>query len=80
MQDKSEQEEHEYRGWKIKITDKAVDTKSSAMIRVWKPGHDPRSHAGVVVPFRKRAATTAEKRTFALRAAKEWIEREAESR
>ena len=23
MQDKSEQEEHEYRGWKIKITDKA---------------------------------------------------------
>ncbi len=34
--------EHEYRGWKIKITDKTVDTECSARIQVWKPGQDPR--------------------------------------
>ena len=43
--------EHVYRGWKIRITDTAVDTKFSARVEVWKPEHDPRSHSGIVVPF-----------------------------
>ena len=46
--------EHVYRGWKIRTTDTAVDTKFSARVEVWKPEHDPRSHNGIVVPFLRR--------------------------
>jgi hypothetical protein len=66
--------EHSYRGWKIRITDIAVDTKCSARIEVWKPEHDPRRHTGIVVPFLKRFASPADAHAVALEAAKEWIE------
>ena len=66
--------EHVYRGWKIRITDTAVDTKFSARVEVWKPEHDPRSHSGIVVPFLKRAAFPADAHAAALEAAKEWID------
>ena len=66
--------EHVYRGWKIRITDTAVDTKFSARVEVWKPEHDPRSHSGIVVPFLKRAASSADAHADALEAAKEWID------
>ncbi len=68
--------EREHRGWKIKITVKTVDTKYSARIQVWKPGHDPRSDNDSVVAFRKRAASRAKAQDAALLAAKEWIDRE----
>jgi hypothetical protein len=67
--------EHVYRGWKIRITE-AVDTTFSARVEVWKPEHDPRSHSGIVVPFRKRAAPPADAHVAALAAAKEWIDAE----
>ena len=66
--------EHIYRGWKIRITDTAVDTKFSARVEVWKLEHDPRSH--IVVPFLKRAASPADAHVAALAAAKEWIDAE----
>jgi hypothetical protein len=68
--------EYVYRGWKIRITDAAVDNKFSARIEVWKPEHDPRSHRGIVVPFWKRAASPADAHAAALEAAKEWIDEE----
>jgi hypothetical protein len=68
--------EHVYRGWKIRITDKAVDTKFSATVEVWKPEHDPHSHNGIVVPFLKHAASPVDAHAVALEAAKEWIEEE----
>ena len=68
--------EHVYRGWKIRITDKTVDTKFSARVEVWKPEHDPRSHNGIVVPFLKRVAFPVDAHAAALEAAKEWIEEE----
>ncbi|MGH9892945.1 MAG: hypothetical protein ACREA0_13335 [bacterium] len=68
--------EHAYRGWKIRITDKAVDTKFSARVEVWKPEHDPRSHSGIVVPFLKRAASPADAHFAALAAAEAWIDAE----
>ena len=68
--------EHVYRGWKIRITDTAVDTTFSARGEIWKPEHDPRSHSGIVVPFLKRAASPAEAHFAALAAAKEWIDAE----
>jgi hypothetical protein len=68
--------EHVYRGWKIRITDTAVDTTCSARVEVWKPEHDPRNHTGIVVPFLKRAESPADAHAAALEAAKEWIEEE----
>jgi hypothetical protein len=68
--------EHAYHGWKIRITDTAVETKCSARVEVWKPEHDPRSHSGIVVPFLKRAASSADAHFAALAAAKEWIDAE----
>jgi len=68
--------EHVYRGWKIRTTDTAVDTKFSARDEVWKPEHDPRSHRGIVVPFRKRAASLADAHVAALAAVEEWIDAE----
>jgi hypothetical protein len=68
--------EHVYRGWKIRITDTAVDTTFSARVEVWKPEHDPRSHRGIVVPFLKRAASSADAHAAALETAKEWIDEE----
>jgi hypothetical protein len=68
--------EHVYLGWKIRITDTAVDTKFSARVEVWKPEHDPRSHNGIVVPFLKRAASPADAHAAALEAAKKWIDEE----
>jgi len=68
--------EYVYLGWKIRITDTAVDTKSSARVEVWKPEHDPRNHSGIVVPFLKRAASPADAHVAGLAAAKEWIDAE----
>ena len=68
--------EHAYRGWKIRITDTAVDTKFSARVEVWKPEHAPRSHSGIGVPFLKRAASPADAHFAALAAAEEWIDAE----
>lgn len=48
------------------------------MIEVWKPGDDPRSDAGVVVPFHKRVPSEAEAQAVALQAAKKWIDREVD--
>jgi hypothetical protein len=71
--------EHEYRGWKIRITDKAVDARFSERIEVWKPGDDPRSYSGINVPFLKRAASRVEARAAATQEAKKWIDREMET-
>ena len=68
--------EHVYRGWRIRITDTAVDTTFSARVEVWKPEHDPRSHRGIVVPFLKRGASSANAHAAALETAKEWIDEE----
>ena len=68
--------EHVYRGWKIRITDTAVDTKSSPRVEVWKPEHDLRSHSGIVVPFLTRAVSPAGAHVAALAAAEEWIDAE----
>jgi len=68
--------EHEYRGWKVRITGNTVGTGSSAMIEVWEPGHDPHSDTGVVVPFHKRVPSEPEAQAVALQAAKKWIDRE----
>ena len=70
--------EHEYRGWKIRITGNTVGIGSTAMIEIWKPGHDPRSHTSVVVPFHKRVPSEAEAQAVALQAAKKWIDREVD--
>ena len=63
--------EHVYRGWKIRITDIAVDTTFSARVEVCKTEHDTRSHRGIVVTFLKRAASPADAHVAALAAAKE---------
>jgi len=73
----SAKSEHEYRGWKIRITGNTVGTGSSAMIEVWEPGHDPRTDTGVIVPFHKRVPSEPEAQAVALQAAKKWIDREA---
>ena len=67
--------EHEYLGWKIRITDKAVESQFSAMVEVWEPGQHPITTTSAVVPFVKRAATTEEARAFALNVAHKWIDR-----
>jgi hypothetical protein len=66
--------EYVYRGWKIRITGTAAETMFSARVEVWKPEHDPRRHAGIVVPFLQRAASPADAHAAALEAAKECIE------
>ena len=71
----SAKSEHEYHGWKIRITGNTVGIGSSAMIEVWKPGDDPRSHTSVVVPFHRRVSSEAEARAVALQASKKWIDR-----
>ncbi len=48
------------------------------MIEVWKPGDDPRSDTGVVVPFHKRVPSQAEAQAVALQTAKKWIDREVD--
>jgi hypothetical protein len=70
--------EHEYRGWKIRVTASKVGIGSSAMIEVWKPGDDPKSQTSVVVPFHQRVPSEAEAQAVALQAAKKWIDREAD--
>jgi hypothetical protein len=70
--------EHEYRGWKIRITGNKVGIASSAMIEVWKPGDDPSSHTSVIVPFHQRVPSEAEAQAVALQAAKKWIDREGD--
>ena len=72
----STKSEHEYRGWKIRIVGNKVGIGSSAMIEVWKPGHDPRSDTSVLVPFHQRVPSEAEAQAVALQAAKKWIDRE----
>jgi len=70
--------EHEYRGWKVRITGNTVGTGSSAMIEVWEPGHDPHSDAGVLVPFHKRVPSEPEAQAVAFQAAKKWIDRKVD--
>jgi hypothetical protein len=72
----SAKSEHEYHGWKIRITSNPVGTGSSAMIEVWEPGHDARSDTGEVVPFHKRVPSETEAQAVALQAAKKWIDRQ----
>ena len=72
----STKSEHEYRGWKIRITGNTVGTGSSAMIEVWEPGHDPQSETGVLVPFHKRVPSEPEAQAVAFQAAKKWIDRQ----
>ena len=74
----SAKSEHEYRGWKIRITGHSVGIGSSAMIEVWKPGQAPQSHPSVVVPFHQRVPSEAEAQAVALQAAKKWIDREVD--
>jgi hypothetical protein len=74
----SAKSEREYHGWTIRITGNTVGPGSSAMIEVWEPGQDPRSHPGVVVPFHKRLPSEAEARAVGLEAAKKWIDRQAD--
>lgn len=67
---------HEYRGWKIRITDKTVDTHHSSKIEVWAPGVDPRGGGTQYVSFLGRTASRQEAQEAALMAAKKWIDRE----
>jgi hypothetical protein len=71
--------EHEYRGWKIRITGHTAGAGWSAMIEVWEPGQDPGqdpgNHPGIIVPFRKRLPSEAEARAVALVAARKWVDR-----
>jgi hypothetical protein len=71
----SPKSEHEYRGWKIRITGHTAGAGWSAMIEVWEPGQDPGDHPGVIVPFRKRLPSEAEARAVALLAARKWVDR-----
>ena len=72
----STKSEHEYRGWKIRIVGNKVGIGSSAMIEVWKPGHDPRSDTSVLVPFHQRVPSEAEAQAVALQTAKKLLDRE----
>jgi hypothetical protein len=72
--------EHEYQGWKIRVTASTVGMRSSAMIEVWEPGEDPSSHTGVVLPFHKGLPSEAEAQAVALQTAKRWISRKAGGR
>jgi hypothetical protein len=71
----SAKSEHEHRGWKIRITGNPAGAGWSAMIEVWKPGHDPRSDTGDIVPFRKRVPSETDARAVALQEARKWIDR-----
>jgi hypothetical protein len=71
----SAKSEHEHRGWKIRITGNTAGAGWSAMIEVWEPGQDPRSHTGVIVPFLKRVPSETDAQAVALQAAKKWIGR-----
>jgi hypothetical protein len=66
--------EHEYRGWKIRITGHTAGAGWSAMIEVWEPDQDPGHHPGVIVPFHKRLPSEAEARAVALLAARKRID------
>jgi hypothetical protein len=67
--------EHEYRGWKVRITGNTVGTGSSAMIEVWEPGHDL-----IVIPVSSchSAARSIETEALAVafQTAKKWIDRQ----
>lgn len=71
----SAKSEHEHRGWKIRITGNTAGAGWSAMIEVWEPRQDPRTHTGVIVPFLKRVPSETDARAVALQAAKKWIDR-----
>jgi hypothetical protein len=66
--------EHEYCGWKIRITHKPVDSRHSALIEVCGPGQDPQTHGTRAVEFSKRAASWEEARDAAFETAKAWID------
>ena len=74
----SAKSEHEYRGWKIRITGNKVGIGWSAMIEVVKLGDHPGSQTSVVVPFHQRVPSEAEAQAVALQAAKKWIDREGD--
>ena len=71
----SAKSEHEHRGWKIRITGNPAGAGWSGMIEVLKPGHDPRSDTGDIVPFRKRVPSETDARAVALQEARKWIDR-----
>jgi hypothetical protein len=71
----SPKSQHEYRGWKIRITGNPAGAGWSAMIEVWEPGQDPGSHTGVIVPFLKRLPSETDAQAVALQAAKKWVDR-----
>ena len=71
----SAKSEHEYRGWKIRITGHTAGAGWSAMIEVWKPGQDPLIGRGVIVPFRKRVPSETDARAVALQEARKWVDR-----
>jgi hypothetical protein len=66
--------EHEYRGWKIKVS--RVDAMSSPLVQVCRPGQDPREGGDIVVPFFKSAASWLDAEAAALQRAKKWIDKE----
>lgn len=69
-----DESEHEYRGWKIRITQKPVEAGSTAMIEVWKTGYDPRTQSSMVLPCLARGASPAEAHATAMKTAREWID------
>jgi hypothetical protein len=71
----SAKSEHEYRRWKIRITANTAGAGWSAMIEVWEPEQDPRSHTGTLVPFVKRVPSETDAQAVALQAVKKWIDR-----
>ena len=71
----SAKSEHEYQGWKIRITGNKAGAGWSAMIEVWEPGQGPLSDTGVIVPFLKRLPSETDAQAVALQTAKKWIER-----
>jgi hypothetical protein len=68
--------EYVYRAWKIRIDITPVESTFSATVDIWKPDHEPRSHSGIIVPFRKRAASPADALAAALETAENWIDAE----
>jgi hypothetical protein len=76
----SAKSEHEHRGWKIRITGNPAGAGWSAMIEVWEPGQDPRSHTGVLLPFLKRVPSETDAQAVALHAAKKWVDDVAASK
>jgi hypothetical protein len=71
--------EQYYRGWRIRITLTEIRTDSwSATTEVWRPGLDPDTISGRVVPLVGRFASQAVAVAAAAEAAIVWIDRHAD--